>query len=117
MGITTTNPYYEEKKRIINRYDLSNEEKDELLDELTVKSVKFIKEGILRIENKMKKSKDFIFDNTPKIKKVKKKELRNIYKETISRSREIKSLYDDMRELNKLVRDLLQEEKNNENTV
>ena len=107
MSLTFKNPFNEEKKKVALDKSLSNQEKDEKIQELDLKSSQWIKEKIKLVESEIKSKKDFIVESKPKIVKLEKKDLRKVYKQTVDYSREIKELYNVMRDLNKDVRELL----------
>ena len=107
MAIRIKNPYNEEKRKIAKRTDLSEDEKEKLISELDFKSSKWIAEKLRELYGKKEEQKDFITKTKQEFRKVEKKTLRHLYKQTIDRSRELMALYKDMRQLNKEVRELL----------
>ena len=107
MAITMKNPWVEKQREVIQNPNLTNKEKDKLIDELQVESSKWIRQKIDEVTSKMKEHQGFIEEKSVEVKKLEMKDVRKIYKETIKRSRDIKKLYDDMRELNKQVRSIL----------
>ena len=107
MSLTFKNPFNEEKKKVALDDSLSNQEKDERIQELDLKSSQWIKEKIKLVKTQIKDNEDFVEQNINKVNKINKSDVRKIYQETIKRSRDIKKLYDDMRELNKQVREIL----------